>query len=158
MHAGALVLQPALGYHPTPAEPHQYTSTHRNRTIHPHTVASSWGWTNNIRNMLRNKNFHKVTSSWFNLFKQVNLFFTYSSLLKTFSLAVTAHSKQSPRSHRDCFNCWGKRLLSWRNFVFVERGFWSVNKTCLDSDNGLEYVTADLHVVSQCRLIFIWKA
>jgi len=30
--------------HPTSAEPHQYTSTHRNRAVHPHTVASSWGW------------------------------------------------------------------------------------------------------------------
>jgi len=38
------LLQPALGYHPTPAEPHQYTSTHRNRTVHPHTVVSSWEW------------------------------------------------------------------------------------------------------------------
>ena len=31
-------------YHPTPAEPHQYTSTHRNRAVHPHTGVSSWGW------------------------------------------------------------------------------------------------------------------
>jgi len=38
------VHQPTFGYHPTPAEPHQYTSTHRNRTIHLHTVADSWGW------------------------------------------------------------------------------------------------------------------
>jgi len=38
------VLYPALEYHPTPAEPYQYTSTHRNRAVHPHTVASSWGW------------------------------------------------------------------------------------------------------------------
>jgi len=37
------VLQPAFGYHPTPAETHQYTSTHRNRTIHLHTVAGSLG-------------------------------------------------------------------------------------------------------------------
>jgi len=36
--------QPALGYHPTPAEPHQYTSTHRNRSAHLHTITSSWGW------------------------------------------------------------------------------------------------------------------
>jgi len=36
-----VVLQLAFGYHPTPAEPHQYTSTQRNRTIHLHTVASS---------------------------------------------------------------------------------------------------------------------
>ena len=36
-----VVLQPALGYHPNPAEPHQYTSTHRNRATHPHIDASS---------------------------------------------------------------------------------------------------------------------
>jgi len=36
-----IVLQPAFGYHPTPAEPHQYTSTHPNRAVHPHTVTSS---------------------------------------------------------------------------------------------------------------------
>jgi len=35
------VLQPAFGYHPIPAEPNQYTSTHRNRTVHLQTVASS---------------------------------------------------------------------------------------------------------------------
>jgi hypothetical protein len=39
-----VVLQPAFGYHPTPAEPHQYTNTHPNRAVHPHTVTSSWGW------------------------------------------------------------------------------------------------------------------
>jgi hypothetical protein len=39
-----LVHQPAPGYHPTPAEPYQYTSTQRNRTIHLHTVVRSWGW------------------------------------------------------------------------------------------------------------------
>ena len=38
------VLQPAFSYHPTPAKPHQYTITHQNRAIHPHTVASFWGW------------------------------------------------------------------------------------------------------------------
>jgi len=41
LQVGALVHQPTFGYHPTPAEPHQYTSTHRNRAVHPHTVASS---------------------------------------------------------------------------------------------------------------------
>ena len=43
-----VVPQPAFGYHPTPAEPHQYTSTHRNRT-------ASEDECNNIRNMLSNK-------------------------------------------------------------------------------------------------------
>jgi hypothetical protein len=41
MQVGALVRQTALEYHPTPAEPHQYTSTHRNRAVHRHTVAIS---------------------------------------------------------------------------------------------------------------------
>ena len=33
--------QPEFGYHPTLAEPHQYTITHRNRATHSHTVAIS---------------------------------------------------------------------------------------------------------------------
>jgi len=41
MKVGALVHQPAFGYHPTSDEQHQYTSTHRNRTIDLHTVAGS---------------------------------------------------------------------------------------------------------------------
>jgi len=56
----------------------------------------------------------------------VTLFLTFSSLLKTFSLAVRTHSKESHSSHRECFNCWGKRLQSWRNFVLREEvlGVW----------------------------------
>ena len=50
-----IVLQPAFGYHPTPAEPHQYTSTHRNRAVHPHIVPAPEYECNNIRNMLSNK-------------------------------------------------------------------------------------------------------
>jgi len=36
-----VVLQPAFGYHPTPTEPHQFSSTHRNRTVDLQTVSSS---------------------------------------------------------------------------------------------------------------------
>ena len=39
-----VVLQPAFGYHPIPAEQHQYTSTHRNRATHTHMVVIFWGW------------------------------------------------------------------------------------------------------------------
>ena len=62
------VQQPAFGYHPTPAEPHQYTSTHQNRTTPKYnhhllrmnviTFETCWAI----------KNFHKVKSSWSNLF------------------------------------------------------------------------------------------
>jgi len=35
MQAEALVLQPAYGYHTTPAKPHRNTNTHRTRAIKP---------------------------------------------------------------------------------------------------------------------------
>jgi hypothetical protein len=110
-----VVHQPAFGYHPTPAEPHQYTSTHRNRYVitlaydnrtypghiilthhapmnpqinthqkyktlmHKHLSLQNNAPTYSRRLLRMNvitfetcwaiKNFHKVTSSWFNLLK-----------------------------------------------------------------------------------------
>jgi len=62
-----VVPQSAFGYQLAPDEQHQYTSTHINRTIHLQSPAPE-DECNDIRNMLSNKNIHKVTSSWFNLF------------------------------------------------------------------------------------------
>jgi len=72
-------LQPASGYHTTPAKPHRNTNTHRTRTIYPwnnsinKSQAPEDGCTN-IRNMLSIK-------QWNNEVSDIKLVYLYSSIL-----------------------------------------------------------------------------